>query len=151
VPIAAITGNIVYVRGKGLVRHDGKTETSLRIVPLPSFVSKMLTARDQNGDDAPVFPARQQHTGEPTWKSPHNVTKYIREARAAAKLSFKLTSHIYRKTAATIWNDAGILSDRQVGDLTGHKKIATLKDIYVGRGELHPDGAAVMDAAWLDT
>ncbi|MFZ0873240.1 MAG: site-specific integrase [Pseudonocardiaceae bacterium] len=106
VPIAAITGNIVYVRGKGLVRHDGKTETSLRIVPLPSFVSKMLTARDRNGDDAPVFPARQQYTGEPTWKSPHNVTKYIREARIAAKLSFKLTSHIYRKTAATIWNDA---------------------------------------------
>jgi hypothetical protein len=61
------------------------------------------------------------------------------------------TSHIYRRTAATIWNDAGILSDRQVGDLTCHKKIATLKDIYIGRGELYPEGAAVMDAAWLDT
>ncbi len=151
VPIAAITGNIVAVKGKGLVRHDGKTETSLRIVPLPRFVSDMLTARDRNGADAPVFPARRQDTGEPTWKSPHNVTKYIREARVKAGVSFKLTSHIYRRTAATIWNDAGILSDRQIGDLTGHKKIATLKDIYVGRGELHPEGAAVMDAAWLDT
>jgi len=31
------------------------------------------------------------------------------------------------------------------------KKIATLKDIYIGRGELHPEGAAVMETAWLDT
>ncbi len=151
VPIAAITGNIVYVKGKGLVRHEGKTETSLRIVPLPRFVSEMLAARERNGAEAPVFSARRQDTGEPTWKSPHNVTKYIRDAREAAGLTFKLTSHIYRRTAATIWNDAGVLSDRQVGDLTGHKKIATLKNIYIGRGELHPDGAAVMDAAWLDT
>ena len=43
------------------------------------------------------------------------------------------------------------LSDRQIGNLTGHKKIATLKAIYVGHGELHPEGAAVMDTAWLDT
>ena len=151
VPIAAVTGNIVYVKGKGLLRHEGKTEASLRIVPLPRFVSDMLAARERNGADAPVFPAHRQDTGTPTWKSPHNVTKYIREAREKAGLPFKLTSHIYRRTAATIWNDAGILSDRQVGDLTGHRKIATLKDIYIGRGELHPEGAAVMDAAWLDT
>lgn len=34
VPIVAITGNVVRHRGKGLHRHDGKTQTSLRIVPL---------------------------------------------------------------------------------------------------------------------
>jgi hypothetical protein len=38
VPIVAITGNVVRHRGKGLQRHAGKTETSLRIVPLPRFV-----------------------------------------------------------------------------------------------------------------
>jgi integrase len=151
VPIVTITGNIVWVKGKGLVRHAGKTETSLRIVPLPRFVAEMLAGRERNGPDSPVFPARSQGTGAPTWKSPHNITAYIREAREAAGLTFKLTSHIYRRTAATIWNDAGILSDRQVGDLTGHKKIATLKDIYIGRGELHPEGAAIMDAAWLNS
>lgn len=151
VPIAAITGNVVHVKGKGLVRHAGKTETSLRIMPLPRFVADMLAARPRFGDDVPVFPARNRSTGEPTWKSPQNVANYIQEAREAAGVSWKLTSHTYRKTAATIWNDAGVLSDRQVGDLTGHKRIATLKDIYVGRGELHPAGAAVMDAAWLDS
>jgi integrase len=151
VPIAAITGNIVHVKGKGLIRHPGKTATSLRIVPLPRFVTEMLSRRHRHGEDAPVFPSRAQGTGEPTWRSPGNVTTYIREARKAAGIEWKLTSHTYRKTAATIWNDAGVLSDRQVGDLTGHKKLSTMKDLYVGRDELHPQGAVVMDAAWMDS
>jgi integrase len=45
VPIVAITGNVVRHRGKGLYRHAGKTETSLRIVPLPRFVVDMLLRR----------------------------------------------------------------------------------------------------------
>lgn len=150
VPIVAITGNIVHVRGRGLVRHTGKTATSLRVVPLPQFVVDMLGRRPRYGAECPVFPARGR-TGELTWKSPGNVTTYLREARRAAGIDWKLTSHTYRKTAATIWNDAGVLSDRQVGDLTGHARITTLKDLYVARGELHAAGAAVMDAAWLDT
>jgi integrase len=149
VPVVCITGNIVQVRGKGLVRHAGKTETSLRVVPLPRFVVDILRRRLRFGSECPLFPARGR-TGALTWKSPSNVMRYLREARTAAGIDWKLTSHTYRKTAATIWNDAGILSDRQVGDLTGHAKIATLKDLYVARGELHPAGAAVMDAAWLE-
>jgi integrase len=126
VPVVAITGNIVHVRGRGLVRHAGKTETSLRIVPLPRFVVDMLRNRPRYGPECPLFPARSR-TGTLTWKSPSNVTTYLRQARKAAGIDWKLTSHTYRKTAATIWNDAGTLSDRQVGDLTGHAKIATLK------------------------
>jgi hypothetical protein len=53
--------------------------------------------------------------------------------------------------AATIWHDSGVLTDRQKADLTGHAKISTLTDIYVASVELHPQGAAVMDAAWLDS
>lgn len=66
-------------------------------------------------------------------------------------MDWPVTSHTFRKTAATIWHDAGVLTDRQKADLTGHAKISTLTDTYVARGELHPQGAAVMDAAWLDT
>jgi hypothetical protein len=43
VPIVAIKGNVVRHRGKGLHRHAGKTETSLRIVLLPRFVVDVLT------------------------------------------------------------------------------------------------------------
>lgn len=151
VPIVAITGNIVRHRGKGLHRHAGKTATSLRIVPLPQFVVAMLAARDAAGKEAPVFPASSS-TGEGlTWKDPNNMATYIRDARKAAGMDWPVTSHTFRKTAATIWHDSGELTDRQKADLTGHAKISTLTDIYVARGELHPKAAAVMDAAWLDS
>ncbi|MGH3437385.1 MAG: tyrosine-type recombinase/integrase [Sciscionella sp.] len=152
VPIVAITGNVVRHRGKGLHRHDGKTETSLRIVPLPQFVVAMLRARHCYGPDVPVFSAaRAGKDAGVGWKDPNNMSTYIREARQAAGMDWPVTSHTFRKTAATIWHDAGVLTDRQKADLTGHAKISTLTDIYVARGELHPQGAAVMDAAWLDT
>jgi integrase len=57
VPIVAITGNVVRLRGKGLRRHPGKTPTSLRIVPVPRFVADVLAKREQHGPEAPVFPA----------------------------------------------------------------------------------------------
>jgi integrase len=40
-----INGNIVNVKGKGLVRHDGKTENAVRMIALPEFVVTMLTVR----------------------------------------------------------------------------------------------------------
>jgi integrase len=151
VPIVAITGNIVRHRGKGLHRHEGKTRKSLRIVPLPQFVVTMLRARESFGPETPVFPAAGGKRAGLAWKDPNNMSTYIREARQGAGMDWPVTSHTFRKTAATIWHDAGVLTDRQKADLTGHAKISTLTDIYVARGELHPQGAAVMDAAWLDT
>jgi integrase len=151
VPIVAITGNVVRHRGKGLLRHAGKTETSLRIVPLPRFVVEMLTVREQHGADVPVFPAASSRGAGFNWMDPNNMSTYIREARQAAGMDWPVTSHTFRKTAATIWHDSGVLTDRQKADLTGHAKISTLTDIYVARGELHPQAAAVMDAAWMDS
>ncbi len=151
VPIVAITGNVVRHRGKGLHRHAGKTEMALRIVPLPQFVVSVLAERDQNSPEEPVFPAARSDGTGLGWKDPNNMSTYIREARQAAGMDWAVTSHTFRKTAATIWHDAGVLSDRQKADLTGHAKISTLTDIYVARGELHPAGAAVMDAAWMDS
>lgn len=98
-----------------------------------------------------MFPAARSKGPGLGWKDPNNMSTYIREARQAAGMDWPVTSHTFRKTAATIWHDAGVLTDRQKADLTGHAKISTLTDIYVARGELHPQGAAVMDAAWLDT
>jgi integrase len=149
VPIVAITGNVVRHRGKGLHRHSGKTASSLRIVPLPQFVVEMLKRRTVDGAETPVFPAAGRDGGL-SWKDPNNMSTYIRDARQAAGMEWPVTSHTFRKTAATIWHDSGVLTDRQKADLTGHAKISTLTDIYVARGELHPQGAAVMDAAWLD-
>jgi integrase len=106
VPIVAITGNVVRHRGKGLHRHSGKTETSLRVVPMPRFVVDMLAKREQHGPEVPVFPATTARGGF-NWKDPNNVSTYIREARQAAGMDWPVTSHTFRKTAATIWHDSG--------------------------------------------
>ncbi|WP_214368675.1 tyrosine-type recombinase/integrase [Pseudonocardia sp. H11422] len=148
VPIVAITGNVVRHRGKGLHRHSGKTDRSLRIVPLPRFVVDMLAKREQHGPEAPVFPAAASRGPGLNWKDPNNMSTYIREAREAAGMDWPVTSQTFRKTAATIWHDSGVLTDRQKADLSGHAKISTLTDVYVARGALHPQGAAVMEAAW---
>lgn len=149
-PIVVINGNIVRHRGKGLHRRAGKMAASPRVVPLPRFVVDMLARRDTHGAETPVFPAASRSGAGLNWKDPNNIVTYIRAARQAAGMEWAVTSHTFRKTAATIWHDSGVLTDRQKADLTGHAKISTLTDIYVARGELHPQGAAVMDAAWMD-
>ncbi|MFC5993046.1 tyrosine-type recombinase/integrase [Pseudonocardia hispaniensis] len=149
VPIVAISGNVVAVKGEGLQVHRGKTERSLRVIPLPRFVVETLAARDRGADTDPVFPVVARGGGV-GYKHPNNTGRYIREARRWVGLDW-MSSHAWRKTAATIWHDAGVLSTRQIGDLTGHAKLSTLTDVYIARGELHPEGAAVMDAAWMDT
>jgi len=83
VPILAITGNVVRHRGKGLHRHTGETETSLRIVPLPRFVVDMPANRERHGPEAPVFPAAGINGPGLNWKDPNNMSTYIREARQA--------------------------------------------------------------------
>lgn len=156
-PVLAVTGNIVRIKGQGLVRNHGKTERSLRVVPLPSFVVEMLAQRrpDPLNPEEPVFPtvsARSRRTGrELTWRDPRNVSTEILAMRKAANFPWTMTSHTWRRTAATVWHDAQSLSDRQAADLVGHANISTLLDTYVARGELHPEAAAVMDAAWMNS
>jgi integrase len=152
-PILAVTGNIVRVKGQGLLRNAGKTEKALRIVPLPRFVADMLAAR-RTGDvepDWPVFATIGTKNRGVTWRDPRNVSADLLAMRRAMGVDWKLTSHTFRRTAATIWHDSGTLSNRQSADLIGHSQITTMLNTYVARGELHPEGAAVMDAAWIDS
>ncbi|GLZ50348.1 hypothetical protein Acsp06_65330 [Actinomycetospora sp. NBRC 106375] len=45
VPVVAIVDSVTWVEGKGLVRHDGKSEAALRVVPLPRFAADLLRER----------------------------------------------------------------------------------------------------------
>jgi hypothetical protein len=56
-----------------------------------------------------------------------------------------MTPHSWRRTYATILDDQLGLTDRAEAGLLGQAKF--LKDIYVSRGELHPDAAVMLDAA----
>lgn len=36
VPVVTIAGNVTWVKGKSLVRHDGKSDAALRVIPVPA-------------------------------------------------------------------------------------------------------------------
>ncbi|MGI8311965.1 tyrosine-type recombinase/integrase [Saccharopolyspora hattusasensis] len=170
-----INGNIVNVKGKGLVRHGGKTENAVRMVALPEFVVTMLTVRwlivwsaaqaeqlhvsprrtlaqsDKQGRPArgaesalqterggllmasrleePVFPSRTLG-----WKTPNNVRRGWRVIREEIGLGW-VTPHVFRRTAATLLDDAK-LTARQIADVLGHSRPSMTEDHYLGRGSV---------------
>jgi integrase len=149
VPVVAITGNVVEARGHGVVRHPGKTPAARRVIPLPAYVAAMLRARRPADSEPwwPVFPAHLR-TGEVGYRRPNLVQGWFREMRDAVGMPW-LTSHVLRKTTATTLHDAG-LPDRVTGGVTGHADLTTLLNVYIGRGELHPEAAAALDAAHVE-
>jgi integrase len=56
-----------------------------------------------------------------------------------------MTSHRFRKTAATLLNDGG-LTVREVADQLGHRRVSITQDVYFGRGAGSRRAAKVLDA-----
>ncbi|WP_328522957.1 helix-turn-helix domain-containing protein [Kribbella sp. NBC_00359] len=56
------------------------------------------------------------------------------------------TSHSFRKTTATILDDAG-QSARQIADQLGHARPSLTQDVYMGRRAKNPAAAAALEAA----
>lgn len=142
---------IVRIPGRGLVRQDeefwgddpGKSPAAVREIVLPEFVVAMLLARRpaDAADTDPVFPSASH-----TWWDPSNAQDALRTARERCGFDW-LTSHVFRKTAATILDDAGF-SPRHVADQLGHEKPSITLDSYLGRGTLNPAAAAALDDAY---
>jgi integrase len=57
-----------------------------------------------------------------------------------------ITSHSFRRTTATILDDAG-QSARQIADQLGHARPSLTQDVYMGRRSKNPAAAAALDAA----
>ncbi len=86
------------------------------------------------------------------WRYPHNVRRSLRGATKKILESTGedytwVTSHVFRKTAATILDDEA-LSPRQVADQLGHSKPSMTQDMYMGRGTANPTAAAALHAAY---
>jgi integrase len=145
IPVVTIAGNVTWVKGKGLVRHDGKSEAALRVIPLPRFAADLLRERlAQPGEDGwPLFPAAGRD-GRITYRWPSNVRRTLRSVRKEVGLEW-MTPHTWRRTYATILDDEITFTDRMKADLMGQAQF--LKDTYVSRGELHAGAAVLLDAA----
>jgi len=137
-----ISGNVVPVRGKGLVRHTGKTAAAVREVSLPEFLITLLRMRydPEIMPDEPIFANSKN-----TWRDPHNIQSIVREAADAAGYPW-LTTHVFRKTAATILDERGH-TPRQIADVLGHARVSLTQDLYMHRGAVDHAAGASLDTA----
>lgn len=135
----AIAHTMVRVKGQGLLRKSTKTAAGERVLPLPPLVVAMLRKRLRAGriGATPVFP--DSHGG---WRDPYNTSRDLRNARGTDEFAW-VTSHVFRKTAATMLDEAG-LSARQIANLMGHSKVSMTQDFYMGRGTVDRRAAEVL-------
>jgi integrase len=137
-----IRGTVIRIKGKGLViKPAPKSEAGYRTLVLPSWCVAMLTrrrdARGGNRDD-PVFPAVMGGLRDPS-----NTQADLREAFDLAGYDW-LTSHTFRKTVATLMDEAG-LSARAAADQLGHANPSLTQDAYYGRKIRDTGAAAVLE------
>ena len=138
----AVRGKVARLAGEGLKRLDtGKTESSERVVPLPDFAIAVLSERRGRaflGEQRMIFPSTAG-----TWRDPDNFNKQWRKVRADLGVP-DVTSHSFRKTVATLIDDAG-MSARVGADQLGHAKVSMTQDKYMRRGKVHAEVADLLD------
>jgi integrase len=142
--VASINGSVVRIKGKGLIRQDWTKGGDARSVPLPQFVVDALRRRKESftgrNTAGVIFPSS---TG--TLRDPDNLGKQWREVRDDLGLP-EVSSHSFRKTVATLVDDAG-LSARIGADQLGHARPSMTMDTYMSRGQVHTEVADVLDKA----
>lgn len=142
-----VSGKIARIPGEGLKRLDsGKTDSSERTVPLPEFAITALVqrrGRDFWGEQRMIFPSTAG-----TCRDPDNFDKQWRRVRGGLGVP-DVTSHSFRKSVATLIDDAG-LSARIGADQLGHSKVSMTQDRYMRRGKVHTEVAVLLDRAVSD-
>jgi integrase len=135
----------VRIRGRGLVVKTTKTDTGTRTLELPLWCVGMLRERaarldlDERSGQHPVFPAPMGG-----WRDPSNTQADLKDAFTAAGFDW-VTSHVFRKTVATLMDQAG-LSPRAAADQLGHANTSMTTDVYFGRKVATTGAAAVLEA-----
>ncbi|GAA3043396.1 site-specific integrase [Pseudonocardia yunnanensis] len=138
----AIEANLVRIRNVGLVRHTGKTFSARRVLPLPEFLLALMAERglQQADPEALIFP-----NTEGGFRDPHNTGARLRDAVRRAGYGW-VTSHVFRKTAITVLDQAG-LSARAIAGHSGHSRPSITQDVYMDRRAEGRQAADALDAA----
>ena len=116
-----------------IIKASPKSAAGRRILELPSWAVTMLRQRQPNDVDEDEL-AGQQIFPAPVaggLRDPNNTLKMMRQAFRHAGFD-GVTSHYFRKTVATLMDEAG-LSARAAADQLGHAKPSLTADIYMGR------------------
>ncbi|MFE7200704.1 tyrosine recombinase XerC [Pseudonocardia alni] len=137
-----VRGTVVRIKGQGLtIKPRPKSKSGFRTLELPGWAVAMLRRRraaSVPNEWAVVFTA--PHGG---LRDPSNTQSDLRKIFDAAGYEW-VTSHVYRKTVATLMDEAG-LTARQAADQLGHAKISMTQDNYFGRKVAQTGAAGVLE------
>lgn len=135
----AIHGTVLRIKGQGLIiKPAPKTKASERTLEIPSWCVEMLRAR-AGAPGTLVFPSELGHLRDPS-----NTRRDLRVI--FKRLGFEgLTSHVFRKTTASLMDDAG-LPARAASDQLGHSRVSQTQDTYYGRKVRKTGAAEVLEA-----
>ncbi len=146
VSVIEVRAAAIRVRGQGLVVKSTKTDAGTRSLQLPRWCVANLRERASSLDlpvkdlgAQPVFPAPLGG-----WRDPSNTQADLRDAFTTAGFDW-VTSHVFRKTVATLMDHAG-LSSRAAADQLGHANTSMTSDVYFGRKIAATGAAAVLEA-----
>jgi integrase len=94
-----------------------------------------------------VFPNSRGHAhGRGSWRDPQNTGARLRDALDRASYEWA-TSHVFRKTAATVLDQAG-LSARAIAGHIGHARPSITQDVYMDKRAAGREAADALDKAW---
>ena len=134
-----IDHTIIRLTGAGLHRKSTKTAAGERTLLLPNSTLSMLRRRQRDADDPDHRPLFPDSAGG--WRDPSNTRRMFRQVRGSESFAW-VTTHVFRKTAATILDEAG-LSARVIADQLGHSRPSLTQDVYMAR---KLPGRAAVDA-----
>jgi integrase len=137
-----VRGTVIRVTGKGLViKPKPKSKSGFRTLELPGWAVAMLRRRRATSPPNQLGVVFTAPAGG--LRDPSNTQADLRVVFTAAGFGW-VTSHVYRKTVATMMDQAG-LTARQAADQLGHAKVSMTQDNYFGRKVARTGAAAVLE------
>lgn len=126
-----------------IIKLKPKSKAGWRVIELPSWAVTMLKRRRQQEQEAnewgAVFTSPLGHL-----RDPNNTQADLRVVFGRLKYG-DVTSHTFRRTVATLMDEAG-LSARAAADQLGHAKVSMTQDHYFGRKRARTDAAELLEA-----
>lgn len=138
-PFLRVDHRVIWVKGQGVVRveREANAKGAGQLLELPKWAWSVFNPRKlKAGPDGPLFPSPKGK-----WRHPTTAVGNVSTAMDRAGFEW-VTSHVMRKTVATVLAEAG-LPVRQISTRLGHTKEATTERHYIGAVESDP---AVMEA-----
>lgn len=124
---AEVEATNVRVKGQGIIRQPvPKTDAAWRITPLPKPTVDMLRRRHERlkGDTTLLFPTPLMRLRDPS-----NTQRELRDIRDGLGYP-KLSTHTFRKTAATMLDRAGMPAT-EIAAFLGHANPSMTQDVYM--------------------